>query len=49
MEPFRQISLALVAVASLVMMPASGYAQEEQKKDNTGTNPINFSKDFRVY
>ena len=34
----------------LAALVSSGvYAQEDQKADKTGTNPINFSHDFRVY
>ncbi len=38
------ILLATIALSSI------GHAQaEDQKADKTGTNPINFTKDFRVY
>jgi hypothetical protein len=40
----------LITLATSVMLSSACFAQEEsQKKDQTGTNPINFSKDFRVY
>jgi hypothetical protein len=41
--------LTLCMVAALSLMAVTGYAQEEQKKDSTGTNPVDFSRDFRVY
>ena len=32
------------------MFSVNSFAQDQSdKKDKTGTNPINFSKDFRVY
>jgi hypothetical protein len=39
---------ALLVVS--VAFSSVGFAQEQdQKADKTGTNPINFAKDFRVY
>lgn len=49
MKRFNKISLVLTAFAALTMAAVDGHAQEAEKKDNTGTNPINFSRDFRVY
>ena len=49
MKRFNKISFILTAVAALTLASANGQAQETQKKDNTGTNPTNFSTDFRVY
>ena len=40
-------SPACLLLAALVSTGA--YAQEDQKADKTGTNPINFTHDFRVY
>jgi len=37
----------LVLLASLMLSPA-GFAQQD-KADKTGTNPINFTHDFRIY
>jgi hypothetical protein len=43
--------LALAVIATLVALPLS-YAQDRngvrEKSDKTGTNPINFSHDFRI-
>ena len=43
-------NLVLTAVVTLTLASANVLAQsEEQKKDSTGTNPIDFSRDFRVF
>jgi hypothetical protein len=49
MRQLKRISLALTYIATLTLAAASSHAEENQNKDNTGTNPINFSRDFRVY
>ena len=36
-------------LAALVSSGASAQSAEENKKDKTGTNPINFTHDFRIY
>jgi len=42
------VSNALIVLILLVLaVPAMGLAQDE--KDNTGTNPINFTYDYRLY
>ncbi len=42
--------LVVTALVASVALVSVGSAQEQsQKDDKTGTNPINFSKDFRVY
>ena len=38
-----------VVVAAVLLLSVCSYAQEEKKKDNTGTNPINFTYDLRAY
>jgi len=39
-----------MAAITLTLTNANLLAQsEELKKDKTGTNPVNFSNDFRVY
>jgi hypothetical protein len=46
----RKVVIALVTVFATIALSSFSLAQtEEQKADQTGTNPINFSKDFRVY
>jgi len=45
----NKISLTLTAVAVLSMVAVTAYAQESQQQDNTGTNPVNFTRDIRVY
>ena len=37
----------IIALALLLMV--SPVIAEEEKKDNTGTNPINFTNDLRIY
>ncbi len=38
----------VILVLALLLLANPVFAQEE-KKDNTGTNPINFTNDFRIY
>ncbi len=49
MNYHSKVGLKLTAIAVLSMAAVTAYAQESQKQDTTGTNPINFSRDFRVY
>ncbi len=49
MRQLKHISIALACIATLAMAAASSHAEDGQAKDKTGTNPINFSRDFRVY
>jgi hypothetical protein len=50
MKKSTKLSLILTAVVTLTLTSANLLAQsEEQEKDKTGTNPVNFSRDFRVY
>ena len=50
MKIFTRHSLILTTIVTLTLTSAQAWAQsEEEKKDSTGTNPINFSKDIRVY
>jgi hypothetical protein len=49
MRRFKLVSLVLTTAAILMMASASSYAEEKQGNDKTGTNPIDFSRDFRVY
>ncbi len=49
MKYYSIISLLLVALLTLTMASVNGYAQEEQEKDKTGTNPVNFLREIRVY
>ena len=44
----KQKLLKCLSIAFLVI-GTSVYAQAEEEKDNTGTNPINFTNDLRVY
>ena len=39
---------SIISMLVLVSLAGTVNAQENQKKDNTGTNPINFSNDFRI-
>jgi hypothetical protein len=55
MKDLAKLILALMAVVTLTLTSADLLAQsveqakEKLKKDKTGTNPVNFSKDFRIY
>lgn len=43
-------SLILISFLATVTLPCVTYAEgDKQKQDKTGTNPINFTKDFRIY
>jgi hypothetical protein len=44
----RESKYVKCLVAAVLLMGVCGYAQEA-KKDNTGTNPINFTYDLRAY
>ncbi len=49
-ETPRIFLLIVTVFVASVAFSSVGFAQEEsQKSDKTGTNPINFSTDFRVY
>ena len=40
----------LISLVALVVFSTNGIAQQQaDKSDTTGTNPINFTRDFRVY
>lgn len=42
--------LILAVLVTVVVVSANSIAQEQnQKQDKTGTNPVNFQRDFRVY
>lgn len=50
MKTISKYGLALTVTLALSIAATGAWAQsEEQKKDKTGTNPINFSTDFRIY
>ena len=51
MKPLKIIGLACAVIAALGLTSNGALAQsaEENKKDKTGTNPINFSNDLRIY
>jgi len=50
MKILSKLSLVLTTTFALTLASTNTLAQsEEQKKDKTGTNPINFSRDFRIY
>jgi hypothetical protein len=58
MRSYITLTIALIAFAALIMLPSAGFAQEvpdlaaeeeTDKSDKTGTNPINFQRDIRVY
>ena len=42
--------IKILSLFVLVAMATTAFAQEEaEKKDNSGTNPINFTYDYRLY
>jgi hypothetical protein len=51
MKSLTKTGLACAVIAALGMASSSNVLaqSEEQKKDSTGTNPIDFSRDFRIY
>jgi len=63
MNVYKQGSLVVITIFSLILAPVSGIAQDEgtsdeaglaehavnDKSDKSGTNPINFQHDLRVY
>ena len=55
MKITNRFNLALALAAALALASTSSLAQEsdeqkeKDKKDTTGTNPVNFSRDFRIY
>jgi hypothetical protein len=50
MNYFRNVKLILTALVTLVAVSPGSNAQEQsEKQDKTGTNPVNFTKDLRVY
>ncbi len=50
MKILYKLSLVLMTTITLTLASTNILAQsEEQKKDKTGTNPVNFSRDLRIY
>ncbi len=57
MKSYITLTIVLIAFTALIMLPSAGFAQEEDlpaeeatdNSDKTGTNPINFQRDFRIY
>jgi len=58
MNMYKQGSLVFIAILGLILLPVSGVAQDEvgaaeaavtDKNDKSGTNPINFQRDLRIY
>ena len=47
----KKINMKILSLFLLVAIAATAFAQEEDKpkKDNTGTNPVNFTYDARFY
>jgi hypothetical protein len=47
----KKLNMKIISLFLLVAFAATTFAQEEeeQKKDNTGTNPVNFTYDARFY
>ncbi len=49
MKACIKIRVVLSLLFSLSMAAGTAYAEDTGKNDKTGTNPIDFSRDFRVY
>ena len=54
MKTLCKTQCVLIAFVALVAFSANGFAQEQnqqqtEKSDKTGTNPVNFTRDIRVY
>jgi len=47
----KKVYMKILSLFVLVAVAATAFAQEEEapKKDNSGTNPINFTYDYRLY
>jgi len=48
----KTVNMKILSLFLLFAIAATAFAQEEpapKKKDNTGTNPINFTYDYRLY
>jgi len=46
----KKINKRILSLFLVIAFTATAFAQEEvKKKDNTGTNPINFTYDYRLY
>ena len=43
----KKITCLLITV--LLLTAGTTFAQDEKKKDNSGTNPVNFTFDYRLY
>ena len=54
MKTLYKTQCALIAFVTLLVFSTYGFAQEQsqqqsEKKDQTGTNPVNFTRDIRIY
>ena len=53
MKRWKRVTSAVVVLFATIALSSGSVAQEEEQKadtaDKTGTNPINFQRDFRVY
>jgi len=49
MKNQTQNMLAVTALVSAIALPQAQAQEQSQQQDKTGTNPVNFTKDFRVY
>jgi hypothetical protein len=50
MKIIYKIQCNLIAFSVLAVFSVNGFAQEQSdKKDKTGTNPVNFQREFRIY
>ena len=52
----KNVYIKILSIFFLIAIAATAFAQEEEapkeeapKKDNSGTNPINFTYDYRIY
>jgi hypothetical protein len=49
MENSRKFNLVMVAIALMLETVGASAQEQDQGKDSTGTNPINFTRDIRAY
>ena len=55
MKIFKNAGLILIAIIIMIAFSTNGFAddvakqQATDKKDKTGTNPVNFQRDLRIF
>jgi hypothetical protein len=49
LENSKKVNLAMIAITLSLGITTVAAQEQGQVKDSTGTNPVNFSRDIRVY